>query len=75
MTEQPSGSARDHALIDGPPIRDVDMWPNTRIVRGRATTYSIAAAREKNLPAAVAYARGASSMAGSTMASANATDA
>ena len=34
----------DHSLIDGLPIRDVDMGPNTCIVRGDATAYSIAAA-------------------------------
>lgn len=36
--------ACDHSLIDGLPIRDVDMGPNTCIVRGDATAYSIAAA-------------------------------
>ncbi|MDQ6670343.1 MAG: ribonuclease HII [Chloroflexota bacterium] len=34
----------DHSLIDGLPVRDVDMGPNTCIVRGDATAYSIAAA-------------------------------
>src|SRR6202165_1488682 len=34
----------DHSLIDGLPIRDIDMGPNTCIVRGDATAYSIAAA-------------------------------
>src|ERR1700694_4228657 len=37
-------AACDHALIDGLPIRDIDMGPNTCIVRGDATAYSIAAA-------------------------------
>src|SRR3979411_2069832 len=34
----------DHSLIDGLPVRDIDMGPNTCIVRGDATAYSIAAA-------------------------------
>jgi ribonuclease HII len=34
----------DHSLIDGLPIRDIDMGPNTCIVRGDASAYSIAAA-------------------------------
>src|SRR5437870_9594251 len=36
--------ACDHAIIDGNPIRDVDMGPHTCIVRGDATAYTIAAA-------------------------------
>src|SRR5258708_27644157 len=36
--------AVDHAIIDGNPIRDIDMGPHTCIVRGDATAYTIAAA-------------------------------
>jgi ribonuclease HII len=36
--------ACDHAIIDGNPIRDIDMGPHTCIVRGDATAYTIAAA-------------------------------
>jgi ribonuclease HII len=34
----------DHLLIDGNPIRDVDLGPHTTIVDGDATSYSIACA-------------------------------
>jgi ribonuclease HII len=34
----------EHTLIDGSPIRDTDMGPHTCIVRGDASSYSIAAA-------------------------------
>jgi ribonuclease HII len=36
--------ACDFAIIDGNPIRDVDMGPHTCIVRGDALAYTIAAA-------------------------------
>jgi len=36
--------ACEHTLIDGNPIRDIDMGPHTCIVRGDASSYSIAAA-------------------------------
>src|SRR3981081_4392938 len=36
--------AVDHAIIDGNPIRDIDMGPHTCIVRGDALAYTIAAA-------------------------------
>jgi ribonuclease HII len=35
---------RDHVLIDGSPIRDLDLGPHTTIVDGDASSYSIACA-------------------------------